>query len=240
MQIAWIDFHQISSGWHILLEVLSAQWLQNLILALTAVIGIWTLRTTSRQERRRATFDAVHETLDSPAFQEARTKVLELLKAGLDIPYLLSEAGLVNRKIVLRVLSRYEFMAAGVNEGDFDAKIYQRMYYTNVIADWNNLEAFVLELRESRNTDTPFQELQKLVQKWKKHPLKAYKSLKPRMKISQSRKVSSQISAQSNQGESSTPGPLVPLPAVRETIGQEADAGKLMGAVHSQIPPEKQ
>jgi hypothetical protein len=54
------------------------------------------------------------------------------------------------------------------------------MYYTNVIADWDKLETFVRELRINRNNNTPFQELERLVRNWKKHPLKAYKNPTPR------------------------------------------------------------
>jgi hypothetical protein len=146
------------------------------------------------------------------------------LKAGLDIPYLLSEDGLAKRKLVLHVLSRYEFMAAGVNEGDFDAKIYKRMYYNNVVGDWNKLETFVLELRESRKNYTPFQEFQKLATKWKKHPLKAYRNLKPGKKNSESPTISTQTSVQSKHGESAVAAP--PAQSAAGTVVPTGDAGK--------------
>jgi hypothetical protein len=207
-QVTWVDVHQASLWWRTCLEVLGTAWLQNLILALTAVIGIWTLRVSSHQERRRATVDVILETLDDPKFQEARSKVRQLIKAGLDIPLLLSEAGLANRKIVLHVLSRYEFMAAGVHEGAFDDRIYQRMYYNNIMTDWNALETFVIELRIYRNLDTPFQELQRLVLRWKKHPLKAYKSLKRQTKLP----PSPPALPSSNKGASPTPAKPAPMP----------------------------
>ena len=116
----------------------------------------------------------------TPSSRRLEPKYLALIKSGLDIPNLLSEAGLADRKILLHILSRYEFIATGVREGAFDAKIYKRMYYTNVIADWDKLETFVRELRINRNNNTPFQELERLVRNWKKHPLKAYKNPTPR------------------------------------------------------------
>lgn len=173
-QVTWMELHQASTWWHISLNYLSTTWLQNLILVATAAIGILTFRSSSHQERRRATVDVLLHTLDDAEFQKARAQALALLKAGLDIPNLLSEAGLPDRKILLHVLSRYEFIATGVREGAFDAKIYKRMYYTNVIADWDRLETFVRELRMDRNNNTPFQELQRLVREWKRRPLRAY------------------------------------------------------------------
>jgi hypothetical protein len=88
-RFAWMDLHQAYSWWHLLLDILGTPWIQNLILALTAVIGILTFRSSSHQERRRATVDVLLHTLDDAEFQKARTQVLALIKSGLDIPYLL-------------------------------------------------------------------------------------------------------------------------------------------------------
>jgi hypothetical protein len=172
-----IDFLQTTCWWNTLRELLGAPWLQNLILAVTAAIGLWTLGASSRQERRRATVDVLLATLDDKDSLDTRIKVKALIEAGLDIPVLLSKEGGANRRLILSILSRYEFMAAGLREGAFDEPIYQRMYYTNIIDDWDNLEAFIVALRIQRKTQTPFQELQQLVLRWKKHPLKAYSEL---------------------------------------------------------------
>src|SRR5208283_1014248 len=95
-QVSWTDIQQLTSWWQIFRDLLGAPWLQNTILALTAVIGIWTLGASSRQERRRATVDVLIETLNDPVLSAARTKVRKLIRAGLDIDFLLSDAGLVD------------------------------------------------------------------------------------------------------------------------------------------------
>src|SRR5208283_2872798 len=93
-------------------------------------------------------------TLDDPKFQEARIKVRGLVIAGLNIPHLLSEDGLGDRLAILSILNRYEFMASGLREGAFDANLYQRMYSSNIISDWNDLEPFVTAYRENRGRFT--------------------------------------------------------------------------------------
>lgn len=169
-----MNLHQIPYWWHEFQNVLGALWVQNTILGVTAIIGLWTLSASSRAERRRATVDVLLETLSDSKVRDARIMVRKFIDSGLDVPYLLSDEGLEARLIILSILNRYEFMAAGLHEGAFDANIYQRMYNTNIIADWDDLKVFIDAYRESRNRYTTFQELEKLVLGWKKHPLKAY------------------------------------------------------------------
>jgi hypothetical protein len=173
-QQVFTDFQQTTCWWHTLTDLLGAPWLQNLILAVTAAIGLYTLGASSRQERRRATVDVLLELLHDKEFLETRAKVKALIDAGLNIPQLLSTEGLNNRRLILSILSRYEFMASGLREGAFDEGIYERMYYTTIITDWANLQAFIYALRKQRNLQTPYQELEQLVLRWQKHPLKPY------------------------------------------------------------------
>jgi hypothetical protein len=216
-EVTWMGIQQATSCWQILRDVLGAPWLQNTILALTAVIGIWTLGASSRQERRRATVDVLLETLNDPVLSAARTTVRKLIKAGLDIKFLLSDEGLVNRKLVLSILSRHEFMAAGVREGAFDAELYKRMYFRNTIDDWNDLKAFVIQLRESRNNNTAFQELERLVQDWERHPLKADRLPPTNIPPSPPTPVSTGL------GNSSVPAPLGMRPAKKQESEQKTE-----------------
>jgi hypothetical protein len=173
-QVIWMGSHSGAWWWHGFVSLLGAPSFQNIILIATAAIGLRTLIVSSLEERRRGTVDVLLNTLDNAEFWAARSKVREFIKAGLNIPYLLSDAGIADRRVVFSVLNWYEFMATGVQEGAFDTNLFQRMYHTNVITDWNDLEAFVLALRESRNNHTAFQEIQKLAATWKRDPLRAH------------------------------------------------------------------
>ena len=217
----WLDFQQAASWWTTVQAVLGAPWLQNLILAITAAIGLGTLGASSRQERRRATVDVLLENLDDQKFLDARKKVRALLKPGLDIKRLLSDEGAEDRRQVLSILNRYEFMAAGLRERAFDRKIYQRMYYSNVVSDWNDLESFVRALREDRHTQTLFQEVEALVIEWKKHPLEAY-SKKPATAVGTSAPCTSAGKRPAPQTVQSCPSPS-DAKAVDGEHSQEAD-----------------
>jgi len=208
-QVPGIDFQHVTCWWNVIKDFLGAPWVQNLILAITAVIGLWTLGASSRQERRRATVDVLLETLDDKEFLETRTAVRGLIESGLNIPLLLSKEGAANRRLVLTILSRYEFMAAGLREGAFDEKLYQRMYHTNILTDWDNLQAFIIALRIQSNTETPFQELQQLVLRWKKHPLKAYYKLSPKADASHAPPAQAPVA----QANAPTPAQTASMPA---------------------------
>lgn len=152
---------------------LGSIWLQNLILAATATIGLGTYIFSSKHERRRATVDVLLNTLNDPEANKALDVVHDLINAGLDIPYLLSPAGLSQRRLILSILNRYEFMASGLKTGAFDKKVYKRMYFSSVVNDWKDLRTFVLEFRKRRELPTVYQDFEALANEWALDRLRA-------------------------------------------------------------------
>jgi hypothetical protein len=105
------------------LDALGLLWLQNLILLVTATIGLGTYILSSHRERRRATVDVVLHTLGDPEADKALNWMHDLVRNGLDIPHLLSDAGIDDRRVIFAVLNHYEFMASGLKTGVFDKKV---------------------------------------------------------------------------------------------------------------------
>jgi len=229
-QALWMDLHQATSWWTFCRDVLDALWFQNLILIVTAGIGLWTLRASSLQERRRATVDVLLDALDDKEFIDGRRAVLALIHAGLDIPRLLSKDGLSDRRKVLSLLTRYEYMASGLRERAFDTRIYKRMYYSTVLGDWDALEAFVRALRDDRRIPTLYQEVETLVIDWKKHPLKAYELLAKAPQAS----VTAPAGASPAAPPSLAPAKMPATPA----SDLQADLKNPTESFNGQIPPE--
>ena len=148
-------------------------WVQNAILAVTAIIGLWALRSSRVQERRRATVDVVLQGFEDTELRKARLRVNELVRTGLDIPHLLSNDGTKDRFAIFTVLNRYEFIAAGLREDSFDRKVYKRVVYSSAIRDWHNLSGFIDAYRHQKQHMTIYQEFERLVKDWKRDPLKA-------------------------------------------------------------------
>jgi len=59
-------------------SIFNELWFQNLILVVTAIIAFVTLRSSSRQERRRATVDVVNDLQKDPIFIAARASLRAL------------------------------------------------------------------------------------------------------------------------------------------------------------------
>jgi len=147
-------------------------WLQNLILATSAIIAIWTLRSTAKQERRRATVDSVRDQMKNEELIKARAVIRPLRHAPLDFINLarVGNEGDPVRQAVLTLLNSYEFMATGLREGAFDEQTYRRMYAVNALRDWAFLFPFIQILQE-RVGPTVYREFAMLIERWKEHPL---------------------------------------------------------------------
>jgi hypothetical protein len=150
-------------------------WIQNVILAVSAIIGIWTIGSSSRNEKRRATVDIVRNQSTDTRLKAAREKFRSLRNKNADFVALFHDQTSEDFLDVREVLNAYEFMAAGVREKAFDEKTYKRMYYSNVVTDWGILRSFVLEYRKTRGP-TVYQEFEWLASRWAGDPLETIRN----------------------------------------------------------------
>jgi hypothetical protein len=165
-------------------KILSETWFQNVLLAVSAAIGIFTIRLSSLQERRRATVDLVRDQQKDEILIKARSKVGKLIEdqGKLDCDALLRGKDTSDElQAIFTVLNAYEFMATGLRTGAFDRKTYQRMYHNSVTYYWAHLSEFVAKYRTKyqaeNNVDgatagTIYQDFQDLANDWIRHPLK--------------------------------------------------------------------
>ncbi len=154
-----------------LLHVMEQVWLQNVILAATAIVGIWTIMSTARHEKRRATVDLVRDQTGDAILRAARVKFRTLRNAGANFPKLFDDETSQDFLEVREVLNAYEFMASGVREESFDEETYKRMYFTNVTRDWEVAAGLVTVMRR-KHGGTLYQDFQWLADRWKSNPLK--------------------------------------------------------------------
>lgn len=174
-------FQQFDAWFH---ASINEVWFQNLILAVSAAIAIWTISSSSRHERRRATVDLVRDQQKDEVLIAARATIRSLENAAgkIDFRPILAEKDSENLRAIYDVLNSYEFMASGLRTGAFDEKTYKRMYYNTVVTHWEMFREFIFAYREkykrenpgvaSLNADTLYQDFQSLATNWAKHPLK--------------------------------------------------------------------
>ena len=127
---------------------------------------------TNKQQKKRATIDLVLHQRNDIKLTDAK-KILRNLddSNGLSSYACLDAKDKDETIAIMAVLNHYEFVATGIREDAFDERVYKRMLYGILVKDWNNLEAFVVELRKTRFHNTLYQEYQWLAEKWKKNPL---------------------------------------------------------------------
>jgi Domain of unknown function (DUF4760) len=165
-------------------DVVGAPWFQNVLLAISAVIGIYTIRSSSNQEKRRATVDIVRDQQKDTVLIEARNVVRALIQPNgkIDVDALLLGPDTTKEaKAVFTVLNAYEFIATGVRSGAFDGVTFRRMYYNTVLYYWNLFEDFVERYRvkyqrenpgvEGMNAMTLYRDFEDLAKDWIAHPL---------------------------------------------------------------------
>lgn len=86
------------------------------------------------------------------SLQEAITKVNELAKIDGNIfAIYVAEDQLENRKHIIKLLNQREFISVGVLGGALHETMYKQFSYSMFLRDWNNLKAFIYELRRTRN-----------------------------------------------------------------------------------------
>lgn len=148
-------------------------WIQTLVLAVSAIGGIWIILSRGKQEGRRATVDLVVEQKRDQQLTEARewiTKVRDKGETNL-AKYLVNEES-EEYKNILYLLNTYEFISVGIKTGAFSEKTYKRLRYTTLMGDWECFHGFVTEFRKGKSRNTLFQDFEWLYNRWKKNPLK--------------------------------------------------------------------
>lgn len=174
--------------------------IQTLVFVLSAWIAASTINSSQRTARERATLDIIlndnqdlhlyqskmniYSFHDNPeAFLRRKSKRLltedSLKKMCTSLTQLCehdpkTEWSTVEESLkgdLMRVLSRHEFYAVGINSGLLDEELFKRMHCSNIIKLWEKVSSAVNHLRSKDNKDTLFKDLEILAHRWKSDPL---------------------------------------------------------------------
>lgn len=142
---------------------------QTVAIAASAVAAFFMVKSSTESSKKRATVQALLQLrLDNDYIQQ-RDAFKKLIK---DEDSLAKFASSEHRDsdstmLIYRILNYHEYMATGTLEGAFDEEIYKRMSYSQVVRDWERLQAFVTEMRRQEKNTTFYQEFQTLATTWK-------------------------------------------------------------------------
>ena len=143
------------------------------VLLMGVIAAICALQVNQNIARKRATIDFVLHDMNSKEMDEAKAVMTLDKDALLDLSKK-SSSGSAHRKLVLRLLNQYEFMAVGIREGAFDKKLINRMKHSTVTRTFDKFEPFINSLRQEPDVNsTVFQDFEWLANSFKKMGLKA-------------------------------------------------------------------
>ena len=138
-----------------------------LIAALLATLG-W-LYTTRRQwdlSRRQHTFNALLTMGFSKEFLELFEEIAPAIRSNSLSP------PLDDRKAteLMTILNHYEFLAAGIRNGDIDEKLLRDSEGGTIIGLVEASQDYIKDIRQIRNRNTVYEHLDWLYRRWKSNP----------------------------------------------------------------------
>lgn len=153
-------------------------WIQTGAIILSAIAGVWVIRSNGFSSRRRATIDhIIHQKTDEKLILDTRT-VFDLHRKNVKFSEYSDKKDSAERKAILSVLNNHEFIALAIRRGAFEEKIYKELQFTNFKKVHTACVGFVAEIRKSENNQKIFQEFDWLIDKWDSCPLKKIKDQK--------------------------------------------------------------
>ncbi len=138
--------------------------IQTLALILGVGIGLCTLLRQKQDSKALSTFNMILHQRSDAELRRASSAIRDQDNVAL----LKNQA---HRHYVFKILNLRETVAIGINQGVLDENIYKQTFYSLVLKDWEDLKAVVYATRKEQKNDTLFQDFERLVIRWQKHPL---------------------------------------------------------------------
>jgi hypothetical protein len=145
-----------------------------LVSAALATTGwLYTARRARMLSRKQHTVNVMLQASFNKEFQEC-ISMLRLHLLGEGLPQSLEDQPQL-QDAVRRVLNHYEFIAAGLRNGDFDEQLILDSQRALILQLWNGSSGYIWTLRNSRNRMSIYEHIEWLTARWcetSQHPLK--------------------------------------------------------------------
>jgi hypothetical protein len=148
-------------------------WIQTGAFLISAAAGVAVIYYNGKQGRSKALIDLIVQQKTNKDLIDATKLVYKLGRSGNHFSEYAPEGkDGPERDAILMVLNNHEFIAVGIRTGAFDERIYKQLQCSNVLKVWRLSAGFVAELRKISGTDTVFQDVESLAERWKKKPIR--------------------------------------------------------------------
>ncbi len=137
-----------------------------LIAAAFATIGwLYTARRARTLSRKQHTINVILQSSFNKDFNEASVKLIPLIKNG-NIDSLQDTSP--EREAFRLVANHYEFLSAGIRNGDFDEQLMRDCVRAQLVEFYNKSSKFIWKQRDSRRRQTIYEHLEWLYVRWEK------------------------------------------------------------------------
>ncbi|HEY1615747.1 MAG TPA: DUF4760 domain-containing protein [Rhizomicrobium sp.] len=149
---------------------LTTQW-AAIIGALLATCGwLYTARRARALSKKQQTVNVMLQASFNADYQKAVLIVSELINNNAKIPDLRAAGMEEKRAAFRRVANHYEFMAAGLRNGDFDERLIRDSERGAAIQIFEKGEEYIRGLRNVRRRTTLYEHLEWLYDRWERRP----------------------------------------------------------------------
>ena len=140
-------------------------WVAILIAAALATMGwLYAARRARSLSRKQHTISVLLQANFSEEFQKCRTIVGSHLIADKEVANIADDEAL--RVSVRRLLNHYEFIAAGVRNGDFDEQLVKDTERSAILTLYAGCKKYIWSLRNDRQRMSIYEHLEWLHARW--------------------------------------------------------------------------
>ena len=150
---------------------------QTIILLVSAIAAAYAVVQHRRLTKKTSTLQVILSDTSDSRIVEASSNVYKMITSNKNFYEVLIKQSTEDKTEVESlkiILNRYEFYATGINKGILDGDLLKTLYYSNFMVFWKHAKPCIMELRQEKDCPTLFQEFEKVMSNWKKHPLKTY------------------------------------------------------------------
>lgn len=150
---------------------------QTIILLVSAIAAAYAVVQHRRLTKKTSTLQVILSDTSDSRIVEASSNVYKMITSNKNFYEVLIKQSTEDKTEVESlkiILNRYEFYATGINKGILDVDLLKTLYYSNFMVFWKHAKPCIMELRKEKDCPTLFQEFEKVMSNWKKHPLKTY------------------------------------------------------------------
>lgn len=161
------------------LAFLSSELFRNFLILCGVVVAISSVLSAKGTARRKQTADLLFGTRSDEELDKGYKRLRTLHDATDDNVRAYShpdKRGTDATNEIRYALNHWERISVGITEGIYDERMLRQTNYSNVLTLYEHAEPFIRGVREFSGKDTYYQDLECLVESWKKKPLKKKKA----------------------------------------------------------------